>query len=110
MDVLWQKSPQVVREIVEQLAIRKHWHPSTSRTLLRRLVQKGAVKVHQGRRPFLYEPLVSRAECARLESKSLLQRVFGGKPVDMLVQLVEDTPLTPEDIERLKRLLSRKER
>ena len=109
MDFLWQDAPKPVRDIVEQLARRKGWKSSTSRTLLRRLAHKGAVKIHGQQRPFLYEPCVTRQQCARHETRSLLQRLFGTQPVEALVHLVEETPLTSEDIQRLREILSRKE-
>jgi BlaI family penicillinase repressor len=110
MHVLWQAAtPVPVREIVDSLSRLKGWQPSTSRTLLRRLVHKKAVKVRISQRPFLYQAIVTREACVRVESHSFLKRAFGGKPVELLVQLVEDTPLTPEDVKRLKDILSRKE-
>jgi BlaI family penicillinase repressor len=110
MDFLWQGAPKPVRDIVEQLARRKGWKSSTSRTLLRRLAHKGAVRIHSQQRPFLYEPCVTREQCARHETRSLLQRLFGTKPVEALVHLVEETPLTSDDIQRLREILSRKEK
>lgn len=110
MDLLWQEAPKPVRGIVEELARRKGWKPSTSRTLLRRLAHKGAVRIHGQQRPFLYEPCVTREQCARQETRSLLQRLFGAKPVEALVHLVEETPLTPDDVQRLREILSRKEK
>lgn len=108
MRVLWEKAPRLGREIAERLAVRKSWKPSTSRTLLRRLVRKGAVKVHKRQRPFLYEPCVNQQACARFESRSLLQRWFGGRSVELLANLLSETSLTPQDIQRLQRILSRK--
>ena len=110
MDFLWQDAPRPVRDIVEELARRKGWTSSTSRTLLRRLAHKGAVRIHGQRRPFLYEPCVTREQCTRQETRSLVQRLFGAKPVEALVHLVEETPLTSGDIRRLREILSRKEK
>jgi BlaI family penicillinase repressor len=109
MDVLWRESPQTAREIVEKLARRNGWQPSTTRTLLRRLVGKNAVLVSALRRPAVYQPALSREKCVRQESRSLLRRFFRGRPVEMLVHLVEETPLSSTDIERLRKILSRKE-
>lgn len=110
MQVLWEEAPRPVSAIVEELGARKGWNPSTTRTLLRRLIQKGAVRVHDWRRPYLYEPVLQHGECARSESQSLLERFFGGNPIEMLVQLVEQTPLSPEDVKRLRRILRKKEK
>ncbi len=110
MQVLWTQAPLPVSAIVKQLGVRKGWRSSTTRTLLRRLVQKGAVGVQEDQRPALYRPRLQQEDCARSASQSLLERFFGGKPVEMLVQLVEDTPLSADDIKRLKRLLAQKEK
>jgi BlaI family penicillinase repressor len=108
METLWETGACPVREVVRRLAERKGWRSSTSRTLLRRLAQKGAVRIQKIRRPFLYEARLNRQECTRRQSRSLLQRLFGGQPVEMLVHLVEETPMTPRDIQRLREILARK--
>ncbi|MHC1763086.1 MAG: BlaI/MecI/CopY family transcriptional regulator [Verrucomicrobiia bacterium] len=110
MQLLWEEAPLPVSTLVRELAARKGWRSSTTRTLLRRLIQKGAVSVQDAQRPFLYRPELNQTECARSESQSLLERFFGGNPVEMLVQLVEQTPLSPEDVKRLRRILAKKEK
>ena len=49
-------------------------------------------------------------DCVRMESKSFVQRVFGGEPASMLIHLVKNTKLSPEEISELKRILSEKEK
>lgn len=110
MQVLWKEAPLPVSIIVRELAARKGWRSSTTRTLLRRLIQKGAATVQDTSHPYLYQPNLRQTDCVRSESQSLLERCFGGNPVEMLVQLVEQTPLSPEDVKRLKRILAKKEK
>jgi BlaI family penicillinase repressor len=110
MQVLWRDAPLPVSTLVRELAARKGWRSSTTRTLLRRLIQKGAVTVRDAQRPYLYQPKLRQTDCARSESRSLLERFFGGNPVEMLVQLAEQTPLSPEDVKRLRRILAKKEK
>jgi BlaI family transcriptional regulator, penicillinase repressor len=78
--------------------------------LLDRLVRKKALKIQPGGWPGLYEPRVTKEECQRQESQSLLQRVFGGEPAAMLLHLVAEAKLSKEDIKRLKAILSKKEK
>lgn len=108
MTVLWEAAPRPSTEIVNEVAARKGWHTRTIRTLLDRLVRKGAVSVQSGRRPALYQPNLSREECIRQESQSFLDRVFGGEPASMLLHLVKQVELTPAEISKLKRILSKK--
>jgi BlaI family penicillinase repressor len=110
MSVLWDQAPRPSAEIVEELSTRKGWRTRTIRTLLDRLVQKGAVRVQTGQRPSLYHPTVSRDECIRQESQSFMDRVFGGEPVSMLLHLVQQVELSPAEIKKLKKILSEKEK
>lgn len=109
MGVLWNSAPRSSADIVEELSARKGWRTRTIRTLLDRLVQKGAVRVQSDQRPSLYQPNVSREACLRQESQSFLDRVFGGEPASMLLHLVKQVELSPADIKKLKKILSEKD-
>ncbi|MGE3312371.1 MAG: BlaI/MecI/CopY family transcriptional regulator, partial [Limisphaerales bacterium] len=80
------------------------------RTLLERLVAKGALDYEQDGKRYLYRPAVTMAECVRRESRSFTERVFGGNPAAMLVHLVKETPLSADEIADLRRLLKNKEK
>jgi len=110
MTMTWNKSPIAASEIVEQLAPKNDWHPRTIRTLLSRLVGKGALRAALDGRRYLYEPKVTMAECVQHESRSFVERVFGGAPASMLINLVKQTDLTAEEIKELRRILSAKEK
>lgn len=110
MNALWTRGALSAADIVDHVAARKPWRRRTIRTLLDRLVRKGALAVDTASTPYLYSPKISLQDCVRAESRSFLERVFGGEPVAMLLHLVEETPLAPEDIRKLKRILKDKER
>ena len=112
MQVAWAAAPQPVtaNEVVEKLAGRKGWNPKTVRTLLNRLMNKGALAVEAQGKRYLYRPAVTREECVRQESRSFVSRVFGGAAGAMLVHFVNETPLTAEEIAQLKKVLARKEK
>jgi BlaI family penicillinase repressor len=110
MNVVWQKSPVPASEIVRQLSARNEWHSRTIRTLLDRLVKKGALTIEQDGKRYLYKPAVSMEACIHHESRSFIDRVFGGEPVSMLLNLVKSTKLTADEIKQLKKILSGKEK
>jgi len=62
----------------------------------------------QGTR-YLYRPKLRLEDCVRHESRSFLDRVFGGEPAAMLIQLVKQTNLAPDEIAELRRILKEKE-
>lgn len=108
MAILWKRAPVSCRDVVEEVAERKGWHNRTIRTLLDRLISKGAVTIQTKRRPYTYESLVSREECVQSESRSFMERVFEGEPASMLLHLVKYNKLKPEDIRQLKKILNEK--
>jgi BlaI family penicillinase repressor len=110
MAVIWEHSPVATAEVVEKLSWQKGWHSRTVRTLLDRLARKGALKITREGKRYLYDPLVSLEECVRNESRSFVDRVFGGEPASLLLHLAKETKLSPQDIRELKKLLSEKEK
>lgn len=92
------------------LAEERDWSPSTVKTLLARLVTKQAVGFNRQGREHLYHPRLSEAVCRRAQSRSFLQRVFGGALQPMVASLLDDGPVDPEELDALRRLLDEKAR
>lgn len=109
MAVVWEQSPAAASAIAETLAQKKQWTLATIRTLLRRLVNKGALEQQVDGKRFLYVPKVSMEACIRQESESFLDRVLGRARSATLVHLVRKADLTPEDIKELRQVLREKE-
>jgi BlaI family transcriptional regulator, penicillinase repressor len=105
MEVLWQESPLSSEQIVA--AVQKHsdWHEKTIRTLLNRLLSKNAVEASRDGRRYLYQPLLSRAQWQSEESRSLLDRVFGGRVAPLLAHFSQHEKLSAKDVAELRKLI-----
>jgi BlaI family penicillinase repressor len=108
MRVLWSKSPLAAQEVFEQLETATKWKPKTIKTLIDRLVKKGAIKYKKDGRRYLYYPAVGRDECVTTERRSFVRRVYGGITKPMLAAFLEDAELSAEDIAELKDILEQK--
>ncbi len=108
MRVLWAKSPLTANEVVERLSGKAQWKPKTVKTLIDRLVKKGAVRFEKEGRRHRYYPAVRRDECVATERHSFVRRVYGGTMKPMLAAFLEDAELSPEDISELKEILEQK--
>jgi len=105
MRVLWTQAPATANDVVEALAGSTTWKPKTIKTLLGRLVKKRALGFEKQGRAYLYHPLVDEPECVKAESRSFLRRVYGGALVPMVVNLLEDEELSPDELDELRRIL-----
>ena len=112
MEVVWaQPEPVAANEIVARLEKSTDWKDKTIKTMLNRLVNKGALGYEPDGKRYLYKPKVARDECVRVQSRSLVSRVFGGATGAALLHFVEEHDLTHAEIEQLRRVLAaRKEK
>ena len=108
MRVVWDRSPIATNDVVDVLTPVTDWQPKTIMTLLNRLAKKGALGFEKKGRVYHYYPLVTEADCVREESRSFLERVYGGSLRPMLAHFFEESDLSPSDIEELKRILDKK--
>jgi BlaI family transcriptional regulator, penicillinase repressor len=110
MAVVWDRTPVAASTVVEVLQHRKQWTLATVRTLLRRLVNKGALQQQTEGRRYIYTALISMADCVRQESDSFLNRVLGRAPSEAILHLVKRAELSKADIQELRRILNTKEK
>ncbi len=106
MKVLWEKSPLKNREIVEAVSKKSSWSNKTIETLLKRLVDKGAVGYnHANSKAREYYPVVSQEECIRVENETFLKKVYDGSVSMMMANFLKHQKLSREEIQKLKRMI-----
>jgi len=110
MEILWRRSPRSAGEIIASLQAKDDtWHEKTVKTLLNRLVKKRVLGYQKDGRAYQYLPLRLKADYVQVETKSFLDRVFGGALQPLLAHFVEHQQLSPAEVAELKRLLKNKE-
>jgi len=109
MRVIWAKHPATAAEVIAKLcALDPTWHPKTVRTLLARLVQRGALTYVEQGRTYVYQPGVTERECLAAASESFVARVLGGSLKPMLAHFVEARRLSKAELQELRELLEDK--
>jgi BlaI family transcriptional regulator, penicillinase repressor len=105
MRVLWDKQTATVSEITEVLSIRRRVHYSTVQTLLRILETKGYVAHEKSGRAFTYRPLVDQQQARSRALRHLVSRLFNNSPSQLVMNVLEDQKIDPDELERLKQLI-----
>ena len=107
MQIIWQQEPPVSRLEIEQRVCAHHeLAPTTILTLLTRLCEKGFLSVEKQGRANLYTPLISRRDYLASESRSLLDKLYGGS-VKTFATALCDSGISKEDLKELRDLLER---
>ena len=105
MDVLWRRHPLGAEDVVLALADRQDWQEATIKTLLNRLLNKGAISAAKEGRRYLYSPLLRREDWVLEESRGLLDRLFDGRVAPLVAHFSEQRKLSRKDIAELRKLL-----
>lgn len=105
MEVLWERSPLGADEVVGELSARSDWAEPTIKTLLNRLLKKGAIRAERGGRRYLYSPVLTREAWVASQSEGVLDRLFGGRVAPLVAHFSERGKLSQQDIEELRRLI-----
>jgi predicted transcriptional regulator len=110
MEVLWTRSPQDADEIHRLLADRRDWQLATVKTLVNRLLHKGAIEAERDGRRYLYRPVLQREAWLREQSMGLLDRLFDGRLSPLVSHFAKHRKLSAADIAALKALLKEQEK
>ena len=109
MKLLWRQAPQPAYDLAQTLSQSDQWDPRMVKTLLNRLLHKGAVGFKTYKNLYLYFPLVAEEACVREESESFMERVFNGSLSLMLVHYARHKKLSKAEIETLKKIINEQE-
>ncbi|MCR6686325.1 BlaI/MecI/CopY family transcriptional regulator [Pseudoxanthomonas sp.] len=105
MEVLWGGSPRSAEEVIAALVADTGWAEPTVKTLLNRLLNKGAISAEKDGRRYLYSPVLRREAWVQQQSEGLLARLFGGRVAPLVAHFSERGKLGAADIAELKRLV-----
>ena len=105
MEVLWRTQPLAAEDVVAALAQSQQWQEPTIKTLLNRLLKKGAIQAERDGRRYLYAPVLRREDWVMGESHGLLARLFGGRVAPLVAHFSDQDGLSGKDIAELRKLL-----
>ena len=105
MEVLWGQHPLSADEVIARLPGGNDWAEATVKTLLNRLLNKGAIAAQREGRRYLYSPLLKREAWVLEESRGLLDRLFDGRVAPLVAHFSEHRKLSRKDIAELRKLL-----
>lgn len=106
MEVLWRApGPVVAEQVVVALSESQHWQTATVKTLLNRLLKKGAIAAQKDGRRFLYTAVLPREAWLARESECLVRRLFGGRIAPLVAHFGRQGKLSPSDLQELRKLI-----
>ena len=103
MEIIWAKAPISAKDISLIAAETIGWNKNTTYTVIKKLEAKGFIKREDP--CFICTPLISQNQMQKAEAVSLVKKVFGGSRKALFSALLEDEPLSDEEINELRKLI-----
>lgn len=105
--VLWETSPLSAQDLIERLEAEQpvSTHPKTVKTLINRLLKKGALGFHEKNRKYYYYPTLDRDSFYAHKAERFIDKFFGGEVTPLLSFFSQRKKLNEKDRAELKRLL-----
>ena len=104
MEPLWENGPLSAGELAKKLAASCGWNRNTTYTVIKKLVDKGAVS--RSDPGFVCTALITREDVQRRETDSLISRLFGGSKTQFLSAFLSEKDLTPAEADQLRELIA----
>jgi predicted transcriptional regulator len=105
MAVLWQMETATVGDMVGTMSRKQPVSYSTVQTILRILEDKGYVAHDKVARAFIYRPIVDERQARRRALRHLASRLFDGSPSLLVMNVLDDEEMDPDELKRLKKLI-----
>ncbi len=110
MNVLWERGPSTVRDVLEALTTKPEPAYTTVLTMLRVMQEKGFVGRDEAGRAHVYSAAVQERQVKRNLLRELVRTAFRGSPEALLMRLLEDEKLSEDELSRLREFIERKSR
>ena len=107
--ILWELQPCPARVVHNQLAEVKQTNYSTTVKMLSVMLEKGLVKRNEKVTPHLYRAALSRKRAARTFLGDLIDKVYDGSAMSLVLQALASGNASPEEIDEARKLLDRME-
>src|ERR1700757_311896 len=110
MKILWRRGESAVGDLVAAMPEGESLAYNSVLTTIRILEQKGYVMHRQEGRAFIYSPCIGEHEASRTEIRHIMQRFFGDSRERLLLSVLRDEEVTPDELDRLKQAIAAAER
>lgn len=105
MQALWHAGEATAEDLIAAVAAPNGWAEPTVRTLINRLLGKGAIAADREGRRYRYRPVLRREDWVAEQSEGLVDRLFGGRIAPLVAHFSEQRKLSRADIDELRKLI-----
>lgn len=105
MNAVWGVGECTVKDVQSNLSPERGLAYTTVATMMKILEEKGALTSKKGERVIVYKPLISREDYGDASLKHLASNVFQGNPSAMVMRLLDDSKISKDELQSIRKIL-----
>lgn len=105
MKIVWELGSCAARDVYTVTQEKYGWAPGTTKTFLRRLVEKGHLTTTQIGNSYLYKPASSALQSLKSAADSLMENALEGTTAPLVFHLVKKGKLSGKEVAELRSML-----
>lgn len=103
MEIIWENSPISAKNVSLIASDTIGWNKNTTYTVLKKLEAKGFITRNDP--GFICTPNISKSQAQKTEADFLLKKLFNGSRKALFSSLIEDEPLSQEEIDAIRNMI-----
>jgi predicted transcriptional regulator len=104
--VLWARGPLGARQVLEELPDKKERAYTTVLSVMQVMEKKGLLRHETEGNRHIYAPTVKKSEVLGTFLRGMVTNIFGGSAANAMQHLLQDTPVSEEEIQEMRALLN----
>ena len=108
MRIVWANTHATSKDVISILSEKMNWKQGTIKTLLGRLVEKGALHTELEGRKFIYTANIEEKDAVRSYTNEIFERICRKNVGNVVESIIEDHALSFDDIKRLEEIIKKK--
>lgn len=109
MNVLWDRGPSTVRDVLEALPMQPRPAYTTVLTMMRLMYEKGYLDRREQGKAHIYQARLREGPTKRGLLRQLVDGAFRGSTEAVVVRLLEDEKLSRDELARIRKLIAERE-
>lgn len=108
LGILWEKGPATVRDLHEEISIRRPVGYTSVLKLLQIMTEKGLVEREESGKAHIYRPAASQQETQNQMLRDISERLFAGSAAQLALHALALEPVSDRELEELRHLIEKK--
>lgn len=107
LEVFWKHGDCTARDVHDELLKNRDVSQTTVATMIRIMIEKGILSIHDERRPQIFRTKITREKAVVGMLKKIKKNLLGGSVKKLIMHALSDAPSSEQELSEIKKILEK---